>query len=164
MSVCAFGSSMIEPQKVLSWFRSLPFEQEVAGGLLAGALLLLSEIRFEHREVLGETWRSWIPLLWLGTLVAVGGLAWVRWNAGGRKVLSLLFGITAIVGLAGVWFHSGGHLLREGRRVASAWTLAPGKDGGAKTGSAPPVLAPGALVGLGLLGLRASLGKRDVAH
>jgi len=35
-----------------------------AAALLGGMALLLCELRFEHREVLGETWRSWIPLIY----------------------------------------------------------------------------------------------------
>ena len=41
------------------------------------------------------------------------------------------------------------------RRVAAAWALPPGRDGGMKVGSAPPLLAPLAFCGLGLLGLLA---------
>src|SRR3989442_1289574 len=33
-------------------------------GLLGALSLLLVEIRFEHREALGEDWQSWIPLLY----------------------------------------------------------------------------------------------------
>src|SRR5439155_487977 len=36
-------------------------EKRIAGVLLSGAAFLLVEVRFEHREVLGETWRGWIP-------------------------------------------------------------------------------------------------------
>ena len=37
-------------------------DRALATLLVGGAALLLLELRFEHREVLGETWRSWIPL------------------------------------------------------------------------------------------------------
>lgn len=152
---------MIDSSRLLRLLRSLPFEREVAGGVVAGALMLLAEIRFEHRQVLGETWHSWIPLVWLGTLVLVGGAAWLAWHRGGRKVLAVMFALTAVVGLMGIWFHSGGHPLQAGLRVASAWTLKPGDVGDTKIGSVPPALAPGALIGLGLLGLLACLSGRD---
>ena len=38
-------------------------------------------------------------------------------------------------------------------RVGRAWALPAGENGGEKPGAAPPVLAPLALCGLGLLGL-----------
>jgi len=39
-------------------------DRRIAAALLGGVALLLCELRFEHREVLGETWRSWIPLIY----------------------------------------------------------------------------------------------------
>src|SRR3954469_2709630 len=129
--------------------------RRISGALLGGALMLLAEIRFEHREVLGETWRGWIPLGFLALLLAVGGPAWLKWRSGGRKVLSALFAGAIVVGAAGFWFHSGGRPARAMQRIASAWSLKPGDDGGEKPGGAPPALAPLAFVGLGLLGVLA---------
>lgn len=130
-------------------------DKRVAGTLVLGAAFLLCEIRFEHREVLGETWRGWIPIGYAALLLAAGIPAWLRWSKGGRKVLSGLFAVAVAVGLLGAWFHSGGRPARTLVRVAASWALPPGKDGGIKPGSAPPLLAPLAFCGLGLLGLLA---------
>ena len=132
---------------------SAALPRRIAGALLGGAALLMAEVRFEHREVLGETWRAWIPIAFLGMLLAAGAVAWVRWQRGGRKVLIALFGLSIAVGLLGAWFHSDGKLLRSMARVGAAWALKPGENGGEKPGAAPPVLAPLALCGLGLLGV-----------
>jgi hypothetical protein len=129
--------------------------RRIAGTLLLGAAFLLFEIRFEHREVLGETWRSWIPLGYVGVLLAVGIPAWIRWSNGGRRLLGALFAVAMAVGLLGAWFHSDGRPIGTLVRVATAWALSPGKDGGMKPGSAPPLLAPLAFCGIGLLGVLA---------
>ncbi|GAC1594036.1 MAG: hypothetical protein NVS4B10_01280 [Myxococcales bacterium] len=123
--------------------------------LLAGAAFLLAEVRFEHREVLGETWRAWIPLVWAAALLVLGGAALARFQRGGRAVLTGLFALSAAVGALGIWFHSNGHPLRRILQVLAAWALQPGQDGGIKLGSQPPALAPAAFCGLGLIGLLA---------
>jgi hypothetical protein len=134
-------------------------EKRIAGVLISAAAFLLVEVRFEHREVLGETWRGWIPLAWAALVIAAGIPAWLAWAKGGRRFLTLLFGITATVGLLGAWFHSDGRPDRAVARVVSAWFLPPGQNGGEKPGSAPPVLAPLAFTGLGLLGLLVCSGR-----
>src|SRR5207245_5568510 len=58
-------------------------EKRIAGVLLSGAASLLVEVRFEHREVLGETWRGWIPLAWAALVIAAGVPAWLAWARGG---------------------------------------------------------------------------------
>ena len=128
-------------------------EQRVAGALLGGAALLLCELRFEHREVLGETWRSWIPLVYSGVTLLVGLVALLRWNSGGRRVLAVLFGAGIAVGLAGFWFHTDSQPLHGLREVINAWRIPLGQDGGIKMGARPPSLAPLAFCGLGTLGL-----------
>jgi len=135
----------------MSW----PLERRVTAALLGGAALLMVEVRFEHREVLAETWRAWIPLAFLALLLVAGVLAWLAWQRGGRKVLAALFGLSIAVGLVGAWFHSDGKPLKSMARIGAAWALKPGENGGQKPGAAPPVLAPLALCGLGLLGLLA---------
>jgi hypothetical protein len=136
-------------------------EKRIAGALLSGAAFLLVEVRFEHREVLGETWRGWIPLSCAALLIVAGIPAWLAWGGKGRRLLTALFALTSAVGLLGAWFHSGGRPDRAVARVVSAWALPPGQNGGEKPGAAPPVLAPLAFSGLGLLGLLVCAGRRS---
>ena len=128
-------------------------EELVVAGVLGGAAMLLAEIRFEHREVLGETWAAWIPLAYAALLLLAGGLALLRFRRGGREVLRALFAAGIAIGALGIWFHSGGHPARKTAQVLSAFALEPGKDGGIKIGSEPPPLAPAAFCGLGFIGL-----------
>jgi hypothetical protein len=134
---------------------ALERDQCIAAVLLGGILLLVVELRFEHREALGETWRSWIPLVYGGTTVLVGSFALLRWQAGGRRWLAALFGAGLLVGLAGFWFHTDGHPLRAVIDALAAFSIPLGQDGGVKPGSKPPSLAPLAFCGQGLLGLLA---------
>jgi hypothetical protein len=126
----------------------------MAISLLGALCLLLVEIRFEHREVLGERWQSWIPLLYSGGMIVVGGAALTRWHRGGRQVLLVGFSAALLVGLLGLWFHSEGHPISGVLQVLAAWTLRPGDNGGVKVG-APPVMAPVAFIGLGSMGVLA---------
>jgi len=128
-------------------------EEAVVAGVLGGAAMLLAEIRFEHREVLGETWHAWIPLAYAALLLVAGGAALLRFRRGGREVLRVLFAAAIAVGTAGIWFHSGGRPARQAAKVLSSFALEPGKDGGIKIGSEPPPLAPAAFCGLGFIGL-----------
>ena len=128
-------------------------DQRIAAAVLGGVALLLFELRFEHREVLGETWHSWIPLVYAGVTSLAGVVALLRWDAGGRRVLAVLFGVGIAVGLLGFWFHTGGHVVTGLRDVLAAWRVPLGQDGGIKIGSKPPALAPLAFCGLGTLGV-----------
>ena len=130
-------------------------DRSLAAAGLGGVALLFFELRFEHREVLGETWHSWIPLVYTGATLLLGGLALLRWETGGRRFLQLLFGLGVAVGLLGFWFHTGGHLLTGVRDVLLAWRIPFGQDGGIKIGSRPPALAPLAFCGIGTLGVLA---------
>ena len=124
-----------------------------AAALLGGMALLLCELRFEHREVLGETWRSWIPLIYTAVTLLGGLVALLRWDGKRRRVLAMLFGAGIAVGLLGFWFHTDGHLVTGLRNILLAWRIPLGQDGGIKMGSQPPALAPLAFCGLGILGL-----------
>jgi hypothetical protein len=119
----------------------------------SGAALLLFELRFEHREVLGETWRSWIPLVYCAALLAAAAVALARFDRWGRTALGSLFALGIAVGLAGLWFHSDGHPLAALFDALRAWAIPLGQDGGVKMGSRPPLLAPLAFCGLGTFGL-----------
>src|SRR2546423_9944666 len=128
-------------------------DQLIAAFLVGGAAFLLLELRFEHREVLGETWHSWIPLVYCASTLLAGGFALLHWHTWGRRALRVLFAVGVAVGLLGFWFHTGGHVLAGIRDLIGAWLIPPGQDGGIKMGSRPPALAPLAFCGLGTLGM-----------
>jgi len=136
-------------------------DELVASAAVAGGALLLAEVRFEHREVLGETWVAWLPLAYAALLLVGGGVALVRFRRGGRRVLRILFAAGVVVGTLGIWFHSSGHPVRPVVEVISAFALDPGKDGGIKIGSQPPPLAPAAFCGLGIIGLIACRRRQE---
>ena len=133
--------------------RGLTLNEQVIAGLLGGAALLLVELRFEHREALGDTWHAWLPLGYLALLLVAGTVALLFFHRGGRRVLAALFGLAMVIGALGLWFHSDGHPVHALGQVANAWLSAPGSDAGIKAGSQPPFLAPAAFMGLGLLGI-----------
>jgi hypothetical protein len=135
-------------------------DRAIAALLLGAAALLLVEIRFEHREVLGETWRSWIPLAWSAGTIAFGLLSIARWDRWGRHALATCFALALVVGAAGFWFHTDGHPFRAARQVIAVWGVAPGQDGGVKMGGSPPALAPLAFCGVGLLGIVCTARRR----
>jgi hypothetical protein len=139
--------------KALARISALTLGEQVIAALLGGAGLLLVEIRFEHREALGETWHAWLPLVYLTLLLVAGSVALALFHRGGRRVLAALFGLGLVIGALGLWFHSDGHPVHALGEVAGAWLSSPGSDAGVKVGSEPPALAPAAFVGLGLLGL-----------
>jgi hypothetical protein len=123
--------------------------------LVGGFALLLFELRFEHREALGETGRAWIPIAYCGVSLLAGLIAVLRWTAAWRRALLLLFGAGIAIGLAGFLFHTGGHPVQAVSQALAIWRVPPGKNGGIKPGSQPPALAPLAFCGLGTLGLLA---------
>ncbi|HKA90607.1 MAG TPA: hypothetical protein VKE22_23260 [Haliangiales bacterium] len=145
------------PRSPIARLAAMTLGELVIAALLGGAALLLVELRFEHREVLGETWRAWLPLGYLALLVVVGAVALARFHRGGRRVLVALFALALVLGAVGVWFHADGHPVRALGRIAAAWLAPPGSDAGVRVGSEPPVLAPAAFLGVGLVGLLSCL-------
>lgn len=98
-----------------------------------------------------EDWLQWIPLLLLAA-----GLITLSWHGmrGGplstRTIRWLMIGFVAS-GVAGVYFHFQGsaEFKLESNPSLSGWAL----FWEAVRGKAPPLLAPGAMIQLGLLGL-----------
>ena len=117
---------------------------------VGGAVTLLLEIRFEHRDAIHEEWAAWIPLAYSALLAVAGAIALVRWRPAGRVALGALFAAGILVGACGIWFHTGGHPVSAVTDLVAAWR-------GAKISARPPPLAPLAFCGLGAIGALACL-------
>jgi hypothetical protein len=123
--------------------------------LLGGLASLMIDIRWEHRVELARRWETWIPLVYIGLMLLAGVVGLYRWESWGRMVLQVGFSLCLIVGALGTWFHSQKDPVGNFRRVLTAWTAPLGTNGGVKTGTTPPEMAPLAFIGLGLMGLLA---------
>jgi hypothetical protein len=137
----------------IAWWRARTSNERVVAAVLAGAAFVLVEVRFDHRQVLGQTWLAWLPVIYAAALLLGGGAALLRWDRGGRRILAALFALGFLVGALGIWFHTGGHPLSHGLQVLSAWRIPPGQDGGIIVGSRPPTFAPVSFWGLAAIGL-----------
>lgn len=132
------------------------------GLLLGGIFLLLVEIRFEHQAVLADKWQAWIPIAYLALALLLGTVALVCLKSFGKNLLIVLFSGLAALGIAGFCFHSLGKPVKQLSEVVSVDFSTPGQlksDDGQD--SHPPLLAPLALVGLGLLGISTCLIKTE---
>jgi hypothetical protein len=123
--------------------------------LLGGLATLLIDIRWEHRVELGRQWETWIPLVYIGLMLIAGGVGIYKWGSWGPRVLQVGFSIALVVGALGVWFHGGKDPVGSLLRVLTAWRIPLGTNGGIKISSEPPIMAPLAFIGLGLIGLLA---------
>ena len=130
-----------------------------SAAISGGFFLLLGEIRFEHRAVLVDDWRPWIPILFCGVMVPGIPLATFAGGRVGRYVLLGLYGLTIGVGALGGFFHSEGHFVERLMELFTVWTSSVQSGAAIKAGH-PPLLAPFAFMGLGSIGLIFCLSER----
>src|SRR5271170_4979089 len=93
-----------------------------SAAMSGGFLLLLSEIRFEHRAVLIDDWRPWIPIVFCGLMAMVIPIATLFWDRGGKSILFSGYCLAACLGVLGLVFHSEGHLIQRLMEVSSVWS------------------------------------------
>jgi len=108
--------------------------------------VVLVQVRFDHRSVVGEDAIAWIPIIYSILIIVASVVGLLLWNRGGRQVLFVGFLIAILVGLTGFWFHTNGRLVRSVQHEFSAWVRKiPDED-------KPPALAPLSFAGFGILG------------
>jgi hypothetical protein len=120
--------------------------------MCGGFFLLLCEIRFEHRVVVIDDWRPWMPIIFSGLMLIVIPVATLLWDRGGRRALIVCYLLAACLGLLGVLFHSEGQLIPRLIEVFSVW-WSPLHTGASIKALHPPLLAPAAFMGLASIGL-----------
>jgi len=114
--------------------------------LIGGFAVILVEVRYDHRSVVGENAVGWIPIVYSILMIIVSVVGLLFWGRGGRQALLVGFLLAILVGLTGFWFHTNGHLGRSVKHELSAWVRKiPDED-------KPPALAPLAFAGFGILG------------
>ncbi len=117
--------------------------------LLLGFCILLIQVRFDHRSVIGEDLIGWIPIVFSIVMIIVSFFGLLFWTRGGRQILSIFYFLAIVTGLVGYWYHTHGRVVRAVQHDLSAWVRKiPDED-------KPPAFAPLAFAGFGLLGLLA---------
>ncbi|MCC6522220.1 MAG: hypothetical protein IT373_06135 [Polyangiaceae bacterium] len=119
--------------------------------LLGGIALLVVEVRFEHHVVLADKTQAWVPLIYGAAMLALGALALPLWRRGGRQAMAWGFAFGVPLGVVGFFFHAKGD---PASAVADLFRIVLRSPGDIVTdGGGPPILAPLAWFGLGLLGV-----------
>lgn len=115
--------------------------------LLIGAFAsLFLDIKYEHREVLGEMWQGYIPLVAAGVAILACLLAFSS-SKTALRISALLFLLIALVGFVGVYYHT---QLRPYMFTRYFMELASGQR---YRGLQRPTFAPLSFTGLGIVGL-----------
>ncbi len=130
--------------KLFLWIKQL---------LLAGGfLMLMCEVRFEHRQVVPDEWKGWIPVGYSALMLLIIPAAVAIYQRGGKKLLLALYAIGILVGCVGVFIHAEGHFVQRIQELLVVWQHLVNKIDPTAPFH-PPILAPLAFVGLGSIGL-----------
>ncbi len=132
--------------------------------LTAGFLFLATETFLEHSGILGKKPPALIPVAFSVVALLVSAAAAAAWPSNPARLVRAFFVLPLLVGLAGLYFHNEdrleGHAAlpaaiadeEEGEHDESGSTAADGHE----EDHHPPILAPLAFVGMGVLGLLAA--------
>lgn len=120
--------------------------------ILGAFVLLLVEVRFEHRIVVTEKWQAWIPIVYFATMCVLIPITLLFLK---RKpcvrILTGAFVLGMFMGVLGSWFHTKGEPLSRVMHVVKADLSEPGHL--MEDDEGPPPLAPLAVSGLSLIGV-----------
>jgi hypothetical protein len=113
---------------------------------MGGFGVVLVQVRYDHRFVVGGDALAWIPGVYSSLMIVASAVGLLFWSRGGRQALLAGFLIAVVVGILGFWYHTDGRLVRSVQHELSAWVRKiPEED-------KPPALAPLAFAGFGILG------------
>jgi hypothetical protein len=125
----------------------------------------MGDVRVEHNQVIRETWHAWIPIIFSFAMLIVIPIGLYMWGRSGRKILLTCFALSAVVGIAGFVFHMKENPAGAVQHTISVLQQPPAVSNNDRvTGNIPkappkrgqhwpPLLAPLAFAGLGLIGM-----------
>ncbi len=138
------------PARALANLRAGRMQKTLAAATALSASSMGFEIYFEHyKGSFGDKW-MWTPIVLTPPLTAAG-IAGVFSERAARTVLPGVSALYCVDGLVGLVTHVQGIRKKPGGFSEPTYNLAMG----------PPLLAPGALLAIGALGLLAPLVKRE---
>ena len=136
--------------RLLANWRAGRMQQTLAAATALTAPPLAFEIYLEHyKGSFGDKW-MWTPVA-LAPALTAAGVAGVVSSRAARTVLPAVAALTALDGLAGVYFHLRGVARKPGGLREPTYNLVMG----------PPALAPGSLAMVGGIGLAAAVARRE---
>jgi hypothetical protein len=154
-------STKINPKSIL---QNQGLLQRLILGLLVGSfVILLAEIRYEHRIVLSEKWQAWIPVIYLSLSCVLGPFALIFFRRWGKAAFIFCFVSAITVGVAGFFLHAKGQPIQRVQHVITEDFKEPGHLQ-PEAEEFPPILAPLAITGLGLIGVLVSLGEPAIGN
>lgn len=132
---------------------SLSMNRLIAFLVAGGFLFLFIETRIEHHDVLSEKLIAYAPIVFSALGFIIASLAAFKWQEKWIRVLHIYLFLALAVGLGGMYFHN------EDRLKGKADTSSEIKDDDMQEDeknveeTTPPILAPVAFTGLGVVGL-----------
>ncbi|HVA21710.1 MAG TPA: hypothetical protein VNN74_06410 [Candidatus Micrarchaeia archaeon] len=126
------------------------FERSLSGLTAFAALVTTAEIYLEHYRASFGNKMMWSPIVVTPPVVVagIGGVFSERWA---KTWLPLAAGLYTINGMLGEYYHARGVARRPG-----GWSLA-----SYNVPMGPPIMAPGLMTIVGLMGLLAALLRRE---
>ena len=111
------GSDKPEATTLVSQEKNTLLLRCISHALLAGGfMLMMLDIRFEHKSVVGEMPIAWLPIFYSMSMLFLIPLGVMLWTRGGKYLLTACYAGAAIVGMVGIYFHSDGHLIERTER------------------------------------------------
>jgi hypothetical protein len=136
--------------KLIANLREGRMQKLLAASTAFSAPPLALEIYLEHyKGSFGDKW-MWTPI-WLTPPLTAAGIAGFVSPKAARTVLPLFGGLYALDGLIGIYTHFRGVEKRPGGFHEAHYNLVMG----------PPLLAPGSLAMVGMMGVLAGIMKRE---
>ncbi len=126
------------------------FERSLAGLTAFSAVITTAEVYAEHYRASFGNKMMWSPIL-VTPPVVVAGIAGVFSRRWAKTVLPLASGVYAANGLIGEYYHARGVARRPGGFAQASYNIPMG----------PPIMAPGLMSIVGLMGLLAAVLRRE---
>lgn len=137
---------------------SVSLNRLIAFLVAGGFLFLFVETRIEHHDVLTEEFIAYVPILFsiIGFVLAL--FAAFQWQEKWIRVLHVYMFLALVTGLGGIFFHNQDRIFGEEKTTATAQQIEAEEVEEAgepeeEEESEPPLLAPLAFTGLGIVGL-----------